>query len=465
MRATARLDSKIHIEITQRKIIQMVKAWQVIASSLSSQRKMRRRNIRRRNVKLLVAPQSLPNDVVEEIFLRLPVETLIRLKCLSKQWRDTINSSSSFAERHLKIAERRSSHLKTTIMVISEENPFQGVIDNKRRPDTDLSFNTICLETSSVLSSALINLPHGLSYFPIASTSCDGLFCIHSPLTQAVYVVNPATRWIRQLPPSGFQISILNLNLTLPLAIHVKSVYHLAFVKAAANNDYKLIWFYNNNIFEGIHDDDCGLVCGTKCEVFDFRANAWRYLPCTPSYKLYRDQTPAYANGSVYWFTEPHQGEIKVISLDINTEKFGFLPRLNRDIARSDPRRINMCTLDNRLCMSKREPSTLVQDIWRLKSSSSAKESSWEKIYTIDLLSCTSSKTEFRDEFDWIRKDVVEPCAPVAICEKTNEILLSHRYSRTVVKYDPVNKSMSLVFHRPLSKRFVPYFQSLISNI
>ncbi|KAH0866311.1 hypothetical protein HID58_083522 [Brassica napus] len=66
----------------------------------SSQRKRKRRKIRRiirkrrrRNEKLVTAPSSLPNDAIEEIFLRLPVKALIRLKSLSKngEWRSSLS--------------------------------------------------------------------------------------------------------------------------------------------------------------------------------------------------------------------------------------------------------------------------------------------------------------------------------------------------------------------------------------
>lgn len=45
-----------------------------------------------------------------------------------------------------------------------------------------------------------------------------------------------------------------------------------------------------------------------------------------------------------------------------------------------------MCTLNNRLCMSTTR-NEKEKEIWRLNSS----EDTWEKIYTIDLLSCSTS--------------------------------------------------------------------------
>ncbi|XP_010476016.1 PREDICTED: putative F-box/kelch-repeat protein At1g13200 [Camelina sativa] len=422
----------------------------VIASS--SQRKRKRRIIRRRrkrNEKPVTAPSSLPIDVVEEIFLRFPVKALFRLKSLSKQWRSTIGSRS-FAERHLEIAERsRVDHPR--VMVITDEDPLKLKVIP--RPDKDIGFRLFCLESASLLSTAILNIPQGFTHISV-SRCCDGLFTIHSPENQSMYVVNPAIRWLRQLPPARFQTLMHKANLDIREWLELDSVFHLAFVKAT---DYKLVWLYNSDKY---NVDDLSPNGVTQCEVFDFRANAWRYLACTPSYRIFHYQRPAVANGSVYWFTESYNDKIEVVAFDIRTDSFRLLPKINPAIVDSDPRYIDMCTLDNDLCMSKRELNTLVQDIWRMKSS----EESWEKIYTIDLLSCSSSRTQFRGEYDWSSKDLDDQSTPVAVC-KDKKILLSHRYSRGLVKYDPLTKSLASFFQHRWSTRKVPCIQSLISHI
>ncbi|KAJ4892101.1 putative F-box/kelch-repeat protein [Raphanus sativus] len=400
-----------------------------IASSLSSQRKRKRRKIRRiirkrrrRNEKLVTAPLSLPNDVVEEIFLRLPVKAIIRLKSLSKQWRVTIESLS-FAERHLKIAEQYCV-VHPKVMVITVEDCEKWTL----RPDTDIGFRTFCLESGSTLSFSLINFPQGFFNSTYVSENCDGLFCIHSPQSHSVYVVNPATRWLRQLPPSRFQISIHKFYPTPEDWRLMDSVFHLAFVKAAASG-YKLVWLYNCENYNA--DASFPNEGVTKCEIFDFRANTWRYLSCTPSYRIFYDQKPAYSDGSVYWFTEPYNARIQVVAFDIQTETFRLLPNIIPAIAGSDPNHIDMCSLDNRLCMSMRDHVTMIQEIWRLKPS----EDTWEKIFSIDLISCPSPQTEIRDMFEWSNKDMVEPSTPVAVC-KNKKILLSHRCSRGLMEND-----------------------------
>ncbi|CAA7039211.1 unnamed protein product [Microthlaspi erraticum] len=388
------------------------------------------------------ASSSLVNDVVEEIFMRLPVKSLFRFKSVSKQWRCMIESRS-FAERHLKIAERSHVENPQVMAIISKERTNV----NEYHLDTDLCFKTICSESASVLSSTRINFLQGFyQYCTHVSEICDGLFCIHSPRSESIYVVNPAKRWLRQLPPARFQI-LTHMptphNLETAMLYHrdyLKSVSHLAFVKAT---DYKLVWLYNSEWFNSGPNE--GL---TICEVFDFRANAWRYLTCTPSYRIYNNQRPASANESVYWFTEPYNGEIKLVALDIHTETFRVLAKINPVIASSDPAHIGMCALDDGLFMWKRDPETMIEYIWRLKPS----QDTWENIYTIDF----SSLNPFRN-----------PHGPgwtvlVAVCKE--KILLNFRYGDDLMKFDPQTKSFSSIFKEYCIK-CVPYFQSLISHI
>lgn len=173
---------------------------------------------------------------------------------------------------------------------------------------TKIGFQTICQESGSRLYSFTpLEFPGQCHIYH--SDSYNGLFCIYSLNSNSIYVVNPATQWFRQLPPSRFQI------LTNKCCVIERS--NLAFVKAG---DYKLVLLHNSDALspdEGVNN----------CEVFDFRANAWRYLTCTLSYKIIcHGQIPAFANGSLYWFTRQYNAEVKVVAFDTHTEIFRLLP-------------------------------------------------------------------------------------------------------------------------------------------
>ncbi|EOA39032.1 hypothetical protein CARUB_v10011604mg [Capsella rubella] len=390
----------------------------------------------------IASASSLANDLVEEILMRLPVKSLMRLKSLSKQWRSTIQSRS-FAERHLKAPQR--FHMEHSEVIAMSTGYLLS--DDERR---SICFKTISLDSTPLLSFTLPKShPRYFNFY--VSNNCDGLFCIYSPESQFIDIVNPATRWFRQLPPARIQILmhkwILNLEAWEPdLYSFMTLVPSIAIMKAST--DYKLVWLYNSDK----HNSDAsspneGL---TKCEVFDFRANAWRYVTCTPSYLICNQQGPEYVDGLSYWFTEPYNGEIKVIALDIHTETFRVLPKIHPAIATSNPREICMCNLDNSLCIMTKVVDTKLNEIWRLKAS----EDMWEKVYTINLFVGPS----FRSCIGW---------KPVAI-RNNKKILFSCSYARNLIEYDPQTKTVCSVF-RHLDQcqvlKHVPYIESLISNI
>ncbi|EYU32835.1 hypothetical protein MIMGU_mgv1a023169mg, partial [Erythranthe guttata] len=59
---------------------------------------------------------DLPEEIIEEILLcNLPVKTLLRFKCVSKQWRSLI-SSKHFVERHLAKNSSSLDHRKLVVL-------------------------------------------------------------------------------------------------------------------------------------------------------------------------------------------------------------------------------------------------------------------------------------------------------------------------------------------------------------
>ncbi|XP_018436014.2 putative F-box protein At1g12855 [Raphanus sativus] len=365
------------------------------------------------NEKRATAPSSLPDDVVEEIFIRLPVKTIIRLKSLSKQWSLRIKSHS-FAEKHLKMASSYQANHPSLMLL-----PYPITVTG-----TKIEFNPFSLGGRRRLSSTQLSFPQPFLGWIHSSKSCDGLFCIQS--SKSTCVVNPATRWFRYLPPSRYQV----LNPT-----SAELVTAAAFVKAAV--DYKLVWLYNSFPNEG--------VTVTTCEVFDFRANAWRHLTFTPSLRVFG--MPESANGSVYWFTEVDNNyKIDVIAFDIHTEKFRLLPNIH-PVTSSSVCHSSMCTLDDRLCVLT-TTTLLDKEFWRLKSS----EDMWEKIFTIDL---------FSTPLYWIGNE--SSWTPVTMWKKT-KMLLSHPCSMNLVIYNLQTRSVRILNIQPHTV-CTPYFESLISHI
>lgn len=131
------------------------------------------------------------------------------------------------------------------------------------------------------------------------------------------------------------------------------------------------------------------------CEVFSFDTNnTWRHdvIVSSPHPSLHYN-FPAHAYGSLHWFIDAVT-ETQVLSFDLHTETFTVL---NAKLPFSDDaphNRITMCTLNDRLCLSKDKGDT--QTIWSLNQGNMT----WDKTYSINLrstLSCIEDEYIFSE--------------------------------------------------------------------
>ncbi|XP_020867242.1 F-box protein At1g11270-like [Arabidopsis lyrata subsp. lyrata] len=350
-----------------------------------------------------VQVQLLPYDVVELILERLPGKSLLRFKCLSKNWKRQLI--------------RRKQLRGPDVLFVSLED--------------DEAPRSIVFGSSIV---STVKFPTSCSI--VCYGSCDGLVCLYCVSTPG-FVISPATRWHQSFPLSSFQqLRMDRLNKGDFRAPNHK----LGFGKDKVRGIYKPVWLYNSSEY--------GLDNVTTCEVFDFSTNAWRYLVPASPLRVLVYHKPVYLDGSLYWFTACEE-ETKILSLDLHTETFQVISKTPFPHV-SNPLDVNMCILDNRLCVS--EKKWPIQVIWLFDSSGT-----WKQMCSIDL-----TKT-----FSWFG----EPkCVlfPIAILDK-NKLLLHAREDFQPVEKQPVvihdlrTKSYDFVF-RPTTFGFsIYYFQSLFS--
>ncbi|KAG7558482.1 F-box-like domain superfamily, partial [Arabidopsis thaliana x Arabidopsis arenosa] len=117
----------------------------------------------------------IPNDIVEEILVMLPVKTLIRFQTVSKHWRYLI-MSKDFGERYMALEQSKEFALEPTSAFVVDEKALKFEITEW-------------------------NL--------YISVSCDGLVCLYA-VDIAVKVVNPATKTYIELPLSRIQQICMN---------------------------------------------------------------------------------------------------------------------------------------------------------------------------------------------------------------------------------------------------------------
>ncbi|EFH68889.1 predicted protein [Arabidopsis lyrata subsp. lyrata] len=153
--------------------------------------------------------ELLPDDVVELILERLPVESLRRFKSVSNKWKSTI-ASRCFQERQL--IRRMQSRGPDVLFVYLTCFGDDGLNTDARRI---VQFGSSIVRTVRFPASGSM-ICHG---------SCDGLLCIYCFEVPSV-VVNPATGWSQRFPLSNIQQLLIDKklfksSLRLPFPIYV----------------------------------------------------------------------------------------------------------------------------------------------------------------------------------------------------------------------------------------------------
>lgn len=155
------------------------------------------------NLQSLALPQNdLPQELITtEILPRLPVKSLIRFKCVSKQWKSII-SSPQFAKLHLQ-RQRSSPNPKRCLFVATDDNSFYTFdysryesgsacgSDSKLIESPGSKEGLIKLEMGSELSEQIdLDFYNQIGVYIVGS--CDGLVCLEFGSSH-LYLWNPAT--------------------------------------------------------------------------------------------------------------------------------------------------------------------------------------------------------------------------------------------------------------------------------
>ncbi|CAF1933136.1 putative F-box protein At2g02030 [Brassica napus] len=397
-------------------------------------RETKRRRKGRREWKI-----EIPNDVMEEIVMKLPVRSIMRFQAVSKHWESVIKTRD-FGARHM--AHQRNKDPK--LMFVSYG--FDHIRFEQRDLETTSLEERLCFEIEE------INGPIEIS------ECCDGLVCFYC-LTQAVRVINTATETLLPpLPLANFQ----RLHKDHPdpdlerdvmveddgaVPVPFISFTMFGFGKDNVTGRYKIVWLYN------IYPATLNKKKKTRCEVFDLEERRWRFVTTRPldHHQILSNQRPPCANGLLYWLTGDEQGypstQTKLIVFDIHTEMFQVTstpPFITPD-ASSD--KIGLCNLNGRLCISELKGDCKQEFWWRVEECNK-----WERIFSVDMNSTSC----------WFGGITSQPLTPLAISRDNNKVVLSLTYQGSLVDFDL--DPDSTVYHLYYSGYYglaIPYFPSL----
>ncbi|KAG2276446.1 hypothetical protein Bca52824_059001 [Brassica carinata] len=411
------------------------------AASLGRETKRRRISSRRRRRRAI----HIPNDIVEEVLVRLPVISVTRFQTVSKDWRSLIRSRG-FGERYASYHNNKNPKL----LCVCD--------DLVNRAKNTLHSTTMTLETMTASRDHRYVRSEKLKKFTgflETSESCDGLVCIYG-MTIPIKLMNAASGKSTRLPLANIQrLHIDHPNPQLKLVEDLcqepdqfRAFTRLGFGKDTVTGICKLVWLYNKY--------PPASTSSTSCEVLDLFEDKikWRFVSTAAldHHHVSDSPRPVFANGSFYWLTGDGKGypttQTKLIVFDIHTEMFQVTetpPFVKRDACGD---KIGVCNLDGCLCVSELKADCKQEFWWRVK------DQLWEKIFSVDLNSTST----------WFGGVVGNPLTPLIILKDKNKVILSLSYQDNLVSFDL--DPHSTVYHLYLSGYYglaVPYFPSLFT--
>ncbi|KAF9594152.1 hypothetical protein IFM89_028406 [Coptis chinensis] len=258
----------------------------------------------------------LPEDVVFQILLCLPVVSLLQFKSVCKLWHSVIERPH-FITQHFRRPQADN------LLVMDPTHAFDNFI-------YDLNFSLLSGDNLEV--SQDVDLPlcfrersggnHGLARairFGSMSASCNGIVCLHHRPGSDVSLWNPAMRQSRVLPksPVPFPQADGLINIFVGFVFDVKTI------------EYKVVRFY----FTGY-----GLK--RRVDVYNLSTDSWKTLDvCLPVDFIASDPKTPYRDGTYCWLGRNDYSEnpsSMILSFDITNEVFDTIPL--PDIYSSNPR-------------------------------------------------------------------------------------------------------------------------------
>ncbi|KAK3025755.1 hypothetical protein RJ639_040447 [Escallonia herrerae] len=302
-----------------------------------------------------MASGNLPEDVVREILLMLPVKSLLRCKSVSKSWY-TLITKHSFTTAHLNCnTALKRNHCILIKRFLKESNK------------SVLSFLRDEISGDDHVPPTEITIPHS-NHFLQMMGPCNGLVCLTDH--RDIMLCNPSVRDFKVLPAPSFNYPQGLFSMTLGVGFGFDPL----------SSEYKVI-----RIAQLHEDDDDGagyVFHSVKVEIYNLSTNSWREINAVVPFVWFFPCSELLFNGHFHWWAddEDHGGE-SMLSFHISTEVFQQI-RLPDVCAFPDGNERGFLVLNESIALLLFNPSKQTSfDIWLMTEYGIAE--SWTKQFTI----------------------------------------------------------------------------------
>jgi len=338
--------------------------------------------------------KELPEDLVTQILVWLPVVSLLRFKCVCKSWYALI-THQNFIRKHLLHNNNNNNSSALLLLKTSEDYVV-----------STFSYETLQVPLTQPVPPPYFEMRFGMDEFYVVG-SCNGLVCLHANYGLYVVIWNPA------------KVVANSSLLRFPAYYRIDGI---GFGFDAKTNDYKIL-----NILS-LYDDPDSIRNEkiVQTEVYSLSADSWRKgdsPPCFICSSLRGMDT--YINGVASW--EASVDDWKgILSFDMSDEVF-LKTQLPDDVLNDSGRHffvlnesiamaVTICSEDDMYII---ESSEVCFDIWLLLEV--GVNDSWTRLFTIGPITGIT-----RPLGSW-----------------KNDSIFFEKYYRQLVLYDPSTKEIT----------------------
>ncbi|OMO69368.1 hypothetical protein CCACVL1_19540 [Corchorus capsularis] len=240
----------------------------------------------------------LPQEIIVEIFLNLPVRSLLRFRCLSKFCKSLV-ANPSFIKNHLEKAQNDPKFTRKRVLLYAsnaqKQIGFKSCSLNAIYKDPFIN-SVEAVDPSTIKGYSLNN--------GIVVGSCNGLICLHDIEDDNFFLLNPTLRVCKRLPRLRSQKR--------PFSFY--RVYGFGY--DASVDDYKVV---------RILCDFCSIDT-TIVWVYSLRTNCWRRIQGF-SFGYLSSEAGKYVDGSLNWMQYVGGSSWNIVSFDLAHETYKEVPQ------------------------------------------------------------------------------------------------------------------------------------------
>ncbi|XP_047314508.1 F-box protein CPR1-like [Impatiens glandulifera] len=238
---------------------------------------------------------QLPDEILEEIFCRLPVKDLFRLRCVSKSWFALI-SSPYFIKLHLNRSVQTKSNLS---LFMRDYNHFRVDFDSLNDDVRPVEIDYITSRYPK----------HEISI----CGSCNGLLCMTIVgIMDYVFLWNPSTKKSIILPSATAAGEYF---------YEILRSWAYRFGYDNTNNDYKVVKLMYFKVRENLD---------YKIKIYSLKSNSWHSPKKFPYRPKLRSIGDSITGGAMHWISgmgSDSKSKRSVVAFDLGTEKYRVIPQ------------------------------------------------------------------------------------------------------------------------------------------